>query len=108
MGACQCAGRRSQTSIDRSRARRGSARPALSVEKATSPPSPLKRALRAASFNSGGVDSVEATSATFATAVGERPSRDCFPLTRRGQSLCQCWPWHQRHLDHLTDHDSPA
>eukprot|EP00965_Chrysotila_dentata_P012845 424521-Pleurochrysis_carterae.AAC.1 len=58
-----------------------SARPTLSVEKATSPPSPLKRALRAISFSSGSVDSAEATSATFATAVGERPSRDCFPLT---------------------------
>eukprot|EP00965_Chrysotila_dentata_P043342 1440725-Pleurochrysis_carterae.AAC.1 len=53
-----------------------SARPALSVEKATSPPPPLKRALSAVSFSSGGTDLAEATSAAFATAVGERPSHD--------------------------------
>eukprot|EP00965_Chrysotila_dentata_P219283 6191039-Pleurochrysis_carterae.AAC.2 len=84
------------------------ARPALSVEKATSPPPPLKRELSALSFSSGDEDSAEATSAAFATAAGGRPSRACLLLTRRGQSLCQCWPWHQRHFDHLTDHDSPA
>eukprot|EP00965_Chrysotila_dentata_P256954 6212730-Pleurochrysis_carterae.AAC.1 len=85
-----------------------SARPALSVEKATSPPPPLKRALSADSFSSGVADSAGATSAAFATVAGERSSRDCLPLTRRGQSLCQCWPRHQRHLDLFTDHDSPA
>eukprot|EP00965_Chrysotila_dentata_P149269 4930134-Pleurochrysis_carterae.AAC.1 len=38
----------------------------------------------------------------------ERSSRGGLPFTRRGQSLCQCWPLHQRHFDHFTDHDSPA
>eukprot|EP00965_Chrysotila_dentata_P022292 737471-Pleurochrysis_carterae.AAC.1 len=64
------------------------ARPAPSVENATSAPPSLNRALSAVSFNSVGAGSADATRAAFAGC--DRSSRAGLPLTRRGQSLCQC------------------
>eukprot|EP00965_Chrysotila_dentata_P025744 855338-Pleurochrysis_carterae.AAC.1 len=60
------------------------ARPAPSVENATSPPPSPNRALSAVSFSSGGAGSIDAASAAFAAAGRERSSRACLPLTRRG------------------------